>query len=117
MTGPITKQRKSFLLSPKAEAHLDRRIRGYGDLSRLVLEAVNAVDLAMVTVAQRPSHRGVLKSDLRPRQVLLDDTAYARIQSAAERRGVSINALVDAAVVAYFDAKSSKPPRGPKATE
>lgn len=95
-------KRRSFLLSPSADSHLNGRLRKHGDLSRLVLTAVEGVDLAKVRLDARPRARGTAKADLRPRQFVLPVAILGRLREQAINRGTSLNVLVDAAIRAYF---------------
>ena len=106
--GRSRRHRVSALISTKAESHLNKRVRRYGDISRLVKEALLGVDLLTVAVEQRPKVRGVVKSDLRPRQVMLEADLHEALKVAAAQRKISVNLLIDAAVNAHFDAKSGK---------
>ena len=74
----------------------------HGDVSRLINAALAGVNLKTIKVEVREKTRGTTKADLISRTVMFEAPLLKAAQETAQQRGVSFNALVDAAVAAQF---------------
>ena len=101
-------RRVSVLLSQKAENHLVKRVRVYGDITRLVLEAIAATNLTTLTLERRRKTRGPDKPEYVPRQVVMPQDVHDALRKAVKSRKTSLNALVSSAIVHHFDTKTDK---------
>lgn len=98
----VDRTKKPILLSRSSQIALNRRIRKHGDVSRLVNEAVESVDLETVGLVERAKARGTAAADLVSRTIVFETRLLNLAREVAERRGVSLNVLVDGAVATHF---------------
>lgn len=101
-SSEVDKTSRSILLSRSSQTLLNRRIRRHGDVSRLINAALAGVNLKTIKVEVREKTRGTTKADLISRTVMFEAPLLKAAQETAQQRGVSFNALVDAAVAAQF---------------
>ena len=102
----VDRTRKPILLRRSSQNALNRKVRQHGDVSRLVNEAVAAVDLETVKVVEREKVRGTTKADLVSRTIMFETHLLELVREIAAKRGVSVNVLVDGAVKAHFSRRS-----------
>jgi hypothetical protein len=84
-------------LLPSINEHLRREIRYRGDLSAMIIEAINTVDLERVPLVD-------LASDTRhgTTTVALPPPLHAQIKSIAKARNASMNEIVNTAVAHWL---------------
>jgi hypothetical protein len=86
-------------ITAPTEKALRKRISKRGDLSRIVCEIVESCDWASLDVEPRPRGSAV-KREVEYRVILptLTRELHDKVQGVAEERGVSVSALIEAAM-------------------
>lgn len=102
-------RRVSVLLSQKAENHLVKRVRFYGDITHSVLEAIEGVDLDTIPLETRRKVRGPDKPEYVPRQIVMPLQTLETLRKAKKTRETSLNVLVSSAIVHHYEKKPGGP--------
>jgi hypothetical protein len=87
-------------LLPLIDEHLRSVMRYRGDLSAMIIEAINAVDLKSVRLVELAA-----ESRLRSTTVALPPVIHDHLKSLGKARSVSMNILVNTAVAHWLAAK------------
>ena len=87
-------------LLPLIDEHLRSVMRYRGDLSAMIIEAINAVDLKSVGLVEL-----VAESRLRSTTVALPPAIHDHLKSLAKTRSASMNIMVNTAVAHWLAAK------------
>jgi hypothetical protein len=87
-------------LLPGIDEHLRSVMRYRGDLSAMIIEAINAVDLKSVRLVELAA-----ESRLRSTTVALSPAIHDHLKSVAKARSASMNIIVNTAVAHWLAAK------------
>ena len=87
-------------LLPLIDEHLRSVMRYRGDLSAMIIEAINAVDLKSVRLVELAA-----ESRLRSTTIALPPDIHDRLKSLAKARSASMNIMVNTAVAHWLAAK------------